>query len=124
MTKYQLRSLKAKDAMTVLGLVQKLGLREPIRAIFEGEISQGEKMDDQATSAFGLRLIDSLIEAVLPRVEEHKNDVHEFLGDLANLTSEEVEELPLVDYIGLYKSFFTHPDFKELASSLTSSMKS
>lgn len=124
MTKYQLRSLKAKDAMTVLSLVQKLGLRDPIKAIFEGEISQGKEMDDKATSAFGLRLIDSLVEAVLPRVEEHSKDVHEFLGDLANLSPEEVEELPLVDYIGLYKSFFTHPDFKELASSLTSSMKS
>lgn len=117
---YQLRSLKAKDAITVLGLVNKLGLKEPLKAIFEGDTKPSSEEDMQQ---FGVEIVDTLIEAVIPRVEQYSQEVHAFLGDLAGLTIDEVEDLSLVDYFGLYRDFFTHRDFKDLVQSFMSSMK-
>lgn len=114
---YKLRALKAKDAMTVLGLIQRLGLREPIKAIFE---SDWDNLDEQK---FGFDIIDALVEAVIPNVEKHEQEVHAFLGDLANLSPEEVAELPLADYVGLYIAFFTHKDFKGLGQQVTLFLK-
>lgn len=115
----KLRALTGRDAMKVVGLVSKLGLTDLIRKYIEGGLNDDP---NQELDEFGLGLMTELMNAVIPNLGKFENEVHAFLGDLAGLTEEEVGDLGLVDYIGLYKAFFTHQDFKELLQSLSLSM--
>lgn len=124
----KLRPLESKDFFKVIGLINKLDILETIKSIFSGELretvinkfsdSKGDKdklSSKELNTQIGYDIALELASEVIQKIPSAQNDVNSFLADLAGLTVEEVDKLPLGTYFKLIRDFFTHNDFKQLS---------
>lgn len=128
--KLELRPLYGDDVFQVLELVNKLDLIDPLAELFtekREEIIASVTAEDKTTEKesgattteiVGFEVLLEVSKLAISRIPKAKNELNTFLADLAETDEETIKKLPLSEYIGLVKSFFTHPDFRELFQSL------
>lgn len=126
--KIHIRSIKAKDLFSFLKIANKIGAQEIFEKFTEAwdNIQKSPKNKDSeeadyVTSLSGFADIAGLFIENLPTIEE---DLNEFLGELTNMTAEEMSELRLDTYFNLIYEVFNKEEittfFKSLSSQPTS----
>lgn len=128
--KLELRPLYGDDVFQVLELVNKLDLIDPLAELFTekreeiiASVTADEKTTEKdggatTTEIVGFEVLLEVSKLAISRIPKAKNELNSFLADLAETDEETIKKLPLSEYIELVKSFFTHPDFRELFQSL------
>lgn len=124
----KLRELKGNDIFSVLRLVNTLKLTEPLKELISGNmkdkiIQSLSTEEDVNTDSVGFEFAIHLAELVIQNLPNAQDEVNDFLADLTETDKKTVEELPLKEYVGLIKDFFTHSDLGELVESLSSLLK-
>lgn len=125
--KLTMRELKGTDIFTIMNLMNKLDIINPIKELLGGdkreEILAMFKDDDieNQEEQLGLVLGIDIASLVIERLPKAQNDINQFLATLCKTELSVIEELSILEYVGLIKDFFGHSDLKAILSSIFSS---
>lgn len=126
----KLRRLRGDDVFPVLDLINKLELIDPISQLAQGELRKefldgtDEKSQEQINLDVGIGIAIKFSKIAVRNIPKARDEINEFLADLTETDVKTITELPIKEYIGLVKDFFTHDDLRELLESVLQLSKS
>lgn len=85
-----MRELLAKDIAPVSKILSKMELKDAIKSMFSGKTEQGE-------------MLSELIVGIIDNYYKAEKDVFIFLAEVESKTVEEIENLPVLEFIDLIK---------------------
>lgn len=127
--KLELRPLYGSDIFTVMNLVNKLDLIDPIKELLTGEmrdqIIKGlteKEQNEVDVQTIGFEMVVQISDLAVRQIPKAQDDINGFLADLTSTDIETIQKLPIAEYMRLIRDFFGHKDLKGLLGSLAGSM--
>ena len=116
----ELRELKAKDIMPMVNILQKIGLKQiremltpdKIKSLMKAMKSEDPEPDQQedpdqqekqeekidGRTILGFNMIMEVVGLILDNLPSCEKDIHKFIGSLADMTPDQVADLPLGEF--------------------------
>lgn len=119
----ELRPLKASDAFTILNLVKRLDLIDPIKDLFTGDRrdellsvvgQEDEELNEKQQTELGFEIFGDIVTLLVDRLPDNQTEICTLLADVYQTDVETIKELPIKEFIGYVTDFLQHKDFKEL----------
>lgn len=127
----KIRNLRGDDVFSVLELVNRLDLIDPIQSILTGDKRKEIMASFDATTVdeindqeVGFEILVEVSKLVVVRLPKARNEINTFIADITDSDIETIKNLSIKQYIDLVKDFFKHPDLEELFKSLGELIKS
>ncbi|MCS9992356.1 hypothetical protein EFL69_04470 [Weissella confusa] len=115
----EMRELRGDDLFTMLNIVSKLGIKDEFVTLFD-EAANEAKEGQLDQNIMGMKVMTSIVQAVLANLGTVKNELNGLLGDVAGMTAQEVSDLSFTDYTKLVMDFFKKPELTDFFKSIAS----
>lgn len=108
--KYDLRKLKSDDIFTLCTLIKHLGIKDLKKVFNVSGLVSGGQVD---VEAIGADIAIELLELIVTRLPECKDEIYEFASSASGMTVERIADLSMVEFGELVYEIITCPDFKD-----------
>lgn len=124
-----LRALTADDIFPVLGILSKVGIKE-LKQCFASEdvksaISSMNKGDNQDSNvaAIGVSVAFDMAGILMQNLPKCKNEIYQFLSQLSGMSTNEIANMPMVDFTQLIIDVITKEEFKDFFKAVSKYFK-
>lgn len=103
MSKYELRTLEAKDIFPMINLIKAFGIdnfKKCFSSINAKEVADenGNVNMDQLTALVGLNIVFDILSVVIGNLGKCEKDMYKFLESVSNLKVDEIKKLPMDEF--------------------------
>lgn len=114
---YTLRGLQAKDLFLLTRVISSLGIKN-IANVFDSKvnvaaITSDDVSNEDAAREVGYGTIIEIVGIVIDNLPNCQDDLFTFLAAISDLTTKQVEELPLSDFIDMLTDVIKMKEFKD-----------
>lgn len=104
-------ALTTRHLFPFLKLMKALSIKEDFKKIYKNKAAVDGLSETEMNSLIEERGID-IIFTLLEKMPDAEKEIKQFLCVYADKTMEEMQELPIDEFIGLIKQFLAEPQFK------------
>ena len=116
MSKYELKTLSAKQVFPMVNLIKKFGVSEFKQVVHDLDIKKlfdkNGEMNGQNLSALGFGIIFDVIAIVIENLEKCEQDIFDFLSSVSNLDAKEIGEMPLDEFAQMLEDVLRKKELK------------
>ena len=114
---YTLRDLTSDDIFLVVGIVNKIGVRE-MKKCFESPdvmkaISGAAEGKDEDVSAIGMTVMVEIASLILTHLPGCKGEIYVLLASLSGMTEDEIAKLPFMTFVRMVKEVIGKKEFRD-----------
>lgn len=121
---YELRELQADDLFIMIGIVNKIGIKE-FKACFESEEvktavlnmakakEDGEADESADVVSIGIGVALDIATILLANISKCKNDIYTLLANLSGLTVGDIAKLPVKTFTGMVIDLVKKEEFAD-----------
>ena len=124
--RYELRELKADDLFAMLKIINKIGVKEARECFNSIEVKQAlaaDGKDEAFLSAVGMQVMFEVVNLIVSRLPECKEELYTFLSSLSGMKTKEIADMSMVDFYDMIMDVVQHPNFKDFFQRLVGSFK-
>lgn len=120
----EMRKLTGGDLFPLMNILAKVGVKEALAKFFK-QRSEASKKDKEEINVeeIGMEAIAEITEIIFLNMERAKKDINTLLADLCEVKREDVEKLPMSEYVALVMDFLSQQEFKASMNAIISSFK-
>ena len=109
---YELRNLTSKDIYPVTKIISKIGFKE-FKQVFESDTVRGMAANGEVAESVGLAIVIDLAGIVLANLSSCEKEINEFLSSVTGLNTEEINKIPMAEYMQLIIDIVQKEEFKD-----------
>lgn len=115
---YTLRALKADDMFMMLKIINKIGIKEVKECFNSPEVKKAISgaaagLDDSEVASVGVQVAMEIASLVISHLPDCKNEIYQFLSSLADMSAEEIADLPMGTFVEMIVDVFKKEEFKD-----------
>jgi hypothetical protein len=104
-------SLTVKHLFPFLKLMKALNIREDFKQVFKNRVDVSEMTDDDKNQLLQERGLDMVL-MLMEKMPTAEKEIKSFLALYSDKSLDDIENMPVEDFIDLIKQFFAEPQFK------------
>lgn len=114
---YTLRDLKSDDIFLVVGIINKIGIKE-MKSCFESQdvrkaISGAAGGEEADLSSVGVTVMLEIASLILAHLPDCKKEIYALLAELSGMNQAEIAELPFRTFVRMVKDVIRKDEFKD-----------
>ena len=120
----EMRKLTGEDLFPLMNILAKVGVKEALMKFFK-QRSEAAKKDKEEVNVeeIGMEAIAEITEIIFMNMERAKQEINVLLADLCEVKREDIEKLPMSDYVAMVMDFLSQQEFRASMNAIMLSFK-
>lgn len=120
----EMRQLSGGDLFPLMNILGKIGVKEALSRFFKQRTEAAKKnKEDIDVEQLGVEAVAEITELVFMNIERAKKEINTLLADLCGVKREEIEQLPMSNYVALVMDFLSQEEFRASMNAIMLSFK-
>ena len=124
---YELRKLKAKDIFPMCSIIKKIGIDEFKNCFNNPEITKlvqsSDEKGDTLNASVGFAVVMDIVSIIVGNLPKAEKEIYSFLASISNQTVQQIQDMEMVEFIGMIKDVVTKEEFKDFFNQASEFLK-